>query len=457
MKKYLNFLLSFFCLLILNQPYFLFGDDCSERCASSKCQTDSKTFFRTRSAIEDVSFFLGLNQYNYYRKYFTPCSSDYDADEENIHVAAGVFFEKSRPNAKNNLGRFFFSGGADQNNEAAEPNTTESIITVSPERKIIGAYFDYHQDFCFCDGLWLDAKFAIYQATHNLHAQEKNLTTVSSTECTPLGFLSSDELNFGRIPTCKLKKSGFDDIEIKLGYYFYNCIERGYAGLYASALLPIASKPTAEFLFEPLVGRAHWGIGGGLNAAHSIYKSENKSLTLLTDFSYQYLLKGNELRSLDFKEGQLTRFMAANTRSNITPAVPAINLTTLNLDVAPRGVINFWLASHLQYCQWHAEAGYNLWWRQSEKICFKKCQQTNFDSLGIVDDGTFIPLTLNNLDLTSTSHPKTLTNKVYLALSYDAQTCNRTINIGLAGSYEFSRNINSMEQWGVWGNIETSF
>ena len=453
MKQNLNFLFYFFCIFILNQSNFLIADNCNTRCASSKCKTDSKTFFRTRSAIEDVSFFLGLNQYNYYRRYFEPDACD--SQDERVHIAAGAFFEKSHPNARNNVGRFLFSGGSntDVSVDCAIP---ESVITVMPERKIAGAYFDYHQDFCCWSGLWVDAKFAIYEATHSFNAKERNICNVSPTDCTALCFLSSDVLKFGRIPTCKLKKTGFDDIEIKLGYNFVNCRENGYFGIYASALLPTAAKPTAEFLFEPLIGRGHWGIGAGINFARNIYRSENTSLTFLTDFSYQYLFKGNELRSLDVKSGQLTRFMAANIRNNIPTAVPAINHTTLNLEVEPRGVINFWFASHLQYCRWHVEAGYNLWWRQSEKICFKKCQTNSFNNLGIFDP-EFIPLTLNNLDLASTSHPQTLTNKIYLALSYDVQTCCRPINIGVAGSYEFSRNINSFEQWGVWVNLETSF
>jgi len=451
MKKYINFLLNIFYLIAVNQSSLLFTSSCNQ-CTSSDCQTDSKTFFRTRSIIEDVSFFLGLNQYNYYRRYFEPDACD--INDERIHFAMGGFFEKSRPG--NNMGRFFFSGGTTTSDETPDPGTVESIITVSPERSVAGAYFDYHQDFSCPNGLWLDVKFAIYQATHTLNAQECDLATTNTSACTPLCFLGSNALTFGKISTGKLKNSNFDDIEAKLGYYFYNCIEKGYLGLYASALFPIAPEPTAKFLFEPLVGRGHWGLGAGLNAAHIIYRSENTSLTLLTDVSYQYLFKRNELRSLDLKIGQLTRFMGTSTEGGTTGA-PAINFTTLNLGVTPRGVINFWLASHLQHCKWHVELGYNLWWRESEKICFPECEPTNFDSLGVSDSGTFIPLTLENLDLASTSHPRTLTNKIYLAISCDVETCGRPTNIGLAGSYEFSRNINSLEQWGIWGNIETSF
>jgi len=354
----------------------------------------------------------------------------------------------------------FFSGNADTTTPA-NAATIESIICIKPERKVGGVYFDYHQDFCFCINIWLDVKFAIYQATHNLHAKETLLSTVSATDCTPLCFLSSNLLQYGKLSTGDLKNVGFDDIELKLGHlkYFTNNAndKNGYLGIYGSVLMPIASRPSAEFLFEPLVGRGHWGFGAGLNAAKNIYKCENTSVTLLSDFSYQYLIKRCELRSLDFNAGPLTRFTAASTLTSTSPAVPATNLTTLNLDVTPRGVINFWLASHLQYCRCHAELGYNLWWRQSEKLCFRDaCPPTDFDSLGIIDDSlTFIPLTLDNLNLASASHPRVLTHKFYLGLSYDA-IC-KDVNIGLAASYEFSHDRNAFDQWGIWANIETNF
>ena len=357
MKTKINFLPKlFFLVTALSQPLFLFSDNCNKRCATSSCTTDSKTFFKPRSIIEDVSLFFGLNQYNYYRKYLEPCEpNDNYYDNRKTHLAVGIFFEKSHLTKNNNFGKFFFSGDADTE-ISSDSNASESILTVSPVRKVVGAYLDYHQEFCFCDNLWFELKAAVYKAMHNLHAKECVVSEITEDTCTPLSYLSSSLLKFGRIPTTQLSKTGIDDIEIKIGYN-YNCYDRGYIGLYASGLFPTADKPKACFLFEPLVGRGHWGVGGGLDAAYTFYRCENSSWALLTDLSYQHLFKGNELRSLDLIQGQLTRFMAANTETNTGQSVPVINLTTLNLNVEPRGMVNFWLASHLQRCRWHLEAG----------------------------------------------------------------------------------------------------
>ncbi|MDR3646016.1 MAG: hypothetical protein P4L22_00560 [Candidatus Babeliales bacterium] len=450
----------FLYIFVISLSFVSISLACESKCGISKCDSESKTFFRPRSAIEEVDFFLGLNWYNYYSKYFEP--NAYNLPDEDIHIAAGVFFQKSKNNHEHSLSNYFFPLTDDESNITPDPTDQqifESVLTLAPERKMVGAYFDYHQDFC--NNFWVDAKFAIYEATHNLRPCEKTLSTNPNFQdiCTPLCFLGSNQLNYGKVANQKLKALGFDDIEIKVGYNYYFCNNKGYLGLYGSGLIPIADKPSARFLFAPMVGRAHWGLGAGFDFGYSVYKSENKSVTFLADCSYQYLFRSTELRSLDFKLGPLSRFMAASTIGNTAESVPAINYTTMCLDVTPRSVVNFWTALHFQRCRWHAELGYNLWFRQAEKVCFKDCQKPPFDGLGlgVYADTTFIPLAFENLDLASASHSQVLTNKVYLALSYDTKICQRDMNIGIAGSFEFTKKINAVEQWGIWGNFETSF
>lgn len=419
--------------------------------SSENCSSFSRTFFRTRSVIEDVNFFLALNQYNFYQNYFVPCC--YASINKNAHISIGAFFEKTQ-NSK--IGNYFFPGCAEANKETETESFESIIMSLEPERKIVGVYFDYHQDFCFLNGIWFDIKTAFYEATHNLNANELVLNSIDNIEaCSPLSFLSSEELLYSRIPTCKLKKKGIDDIEIKLGAFLLNCPDYGYyLGIYSSFLIPTAPKPNAEFLFEPLIGRGHFGIGTGSNAAVSIYKSENSSITLLTDCSYQFLFNNEETRSLDFKAGGLTRYILASPQNNRQDLTPAVNLTTLCLNVEPGSTINIWAALHFQYSKLHTEFGYNYWWRNKEKISFQKNQKDRIDlDIGIFIDDEFIPINSNNLDLNSASHPSTSTNKVYLALAFDV-CC---INFGIGATYEFSNNIKAFDQWGLWGNLQISF
>lgn len=250
--------------------------ECNNGTCTSACPLESKTFFRTRSIIEDVSLFLGLNQYNYYRKYFEP--NDFDCNKSQKNIVTGIFFQKSEPNNQRDVAHFFFPGSNVDQTPNPQSGQIESVVTISPRRRTVGVYLDYHQDFC-CHGMnfWFDIKGALYQAAHSLNAQETILSTDSTLEdaCTPLEFLNSNNLKFGKIANCTLTRLGVDDVELKFGYYFLNNIDGGYyEGFYGSLLIPTASKPNSRFLFEPLVGRGHTGLGIGFNGGFSSVKAD---------------------------------------------------------------------------------------------------------------------------------------------------------------------------------------
>ena len=522
MKKFYIIIISYFLLFNLfhENPIVACNrntscnlqNDCNIDCGTSKPCSGSKSFFRPRSLMEDVVFFNGLNEYYYHRKYFEPDNIKRD-EAPRIHIARGVVFEKSRNNSKHNVGKYFLpnnknavsvreNGSGDLGSlwfKVIAPDSLayESTITFCPERSVFGGYFNYRQDFDCIGGLWLEAQMALYRVEHRLHAVEKvtnrNALGTIRGASTVLEYLSNNDLKYGKIKNC-LEHPNFDDIQLKLGYDFFACPEKGYyLGVYGSALIPTADKPTAEYLFEPLVGRGHWGLGVGLNAGYNAYSCENHSLAFLGDFSYQHLFKGTELRSFDFKrQGQWSRYLRLARRDSPAVSFPAINLTTLPVKVEPRGVANLWVAAHYQFCSMHFEVGYNLWWRQAEKVCLKrnKCpirdpfaggnvgifgmgnvctpttastanisQGKTFTGTGnvVVNDATFTPLSLDDLDLSSAAQPRILTNKVYASFSYDLNFFCRPISLGVGASYEVSKDKNAFDQWGIWGNFETSF
>lgn len=487
---------------------------CENNCASSKNACTSKSFFRTRSAIEDVSLYFALNNYYYHRRYFEPTDTRWTDTEQRIHLARGVFYENTVRDKDHNLAKYFLpnhkckasvreDGSGDIGSLwfrviAPAGSSYSSEISLCPTREVLGSYIEYRHDFECLNGLWLDVKLAMYMAKHNLNACErltdpaiKGTLPKAHTVLQDMGARSND-LKYGKIVNAR-EQISFDDLQIKLGSDLYHSPEDGYyLGFYLSTLFPIASKPTAEYLFEPLVGRAHWGLGVGFDAGYLLWERPTKSLALMVDFSYEYLFKGTELRSLDFKaNGPWSRYLRVARRDSPAVSYPAINFTTLPVSVEPRGVINFWTGLHYQHCDMHFEVGYNLWWRQSERICFntKNCETQRFNSLnlGIFDlantcnptsastaniseglttsgtgnvvqsDPTFVTLNLNDLDLASTSHPKTLSNKFYAAFAYDWCFFCRPISVGVGASIEFANNITALKQWGVWGNLETSF
>lgn len=509
-------------------------------------QGDSRTFFRPRSAIEDVSLFLGLNNYNLYSKFYAPHESNCEQDNQTVFIAAGAFYQKSTKGEK--LARYFLpnnkscasikeDGSGDIGSlwfELIAPGKSlyDSTFTLRPERSIVGAYFNYHQFFCCNQRLWLDVKMAAYQAKHKLRPCE-NVSTgpgIVPGISNALDYLSSDTLCFGKIGNCTSKVTGFDDIEVKLGYEVYTC-DRSQISLYASGLIPSANKarPHARHLFEAIVGRGHGGVGGGFNGGINFWDCGDSSLALMADFSYQYLFKRCECRSFDLcANGDWSRYLKvinnntpplddmtiymdriSPTLNTMTDSRPAINYLTQSTEVTLRSVIDFWTALHYQHCNWNIELGYNLWWRQSEKVCIKRrdgdlgvgifnlnntppaptyVYSTDIQTPGTASTATisqsrtlngtgtnnvltdlaitpasngialptFIQLNTANFNLTSASHPSCLTNKIYGALSYDIRRSCVPFNVGLGGSYEFADR-KALSQWGVWGNFQVMF
>src|SRR5665647_1858413 len=71
------------------------SESCEIECASSKQCSGSKSFFRPRSIIEDVSMYFGLNNYYFHRKYFEPTELE-TCEPQNTHLARSVFIQQTR-------------------------------------------------------------------------------------------------------------------------------------------------------------------------------------------------------------------------------------------------------------------------------------------------------------------------------------------------------------------------
>lgn len=475
------------------------------------CKEGSKSFLMPRAVIEDVSLYLGLNNYQLYRKHYGLHNGS--PDDQRIHVVRGLFYQHSLkgdkigsyflPNDKNTINIKENVAGSDVNSlwlDVITPigDTYSSTLTLCPSRMIWGGYFSYHQDFdC---GSWLEFDFAVYEAKHHLNPRqvltgEKVLGNIPGA-ATALQYLSSNALDYGRITSYKSERIGFDDILAKFGYdHFFECID-GHLGGYLTTILPISSRPIGKQMFEAVVGRSHWGLGAGINTAYKIYETSNRALMWMADFRYEYLFKNHQIRSFDLtKNGNWSRYMRGATEAEPAQTFPLIDVLTQDVAVTPRGTINFWTALHLQHCKWHAEVGYNLWFKQAEKICYTptKCGANCFygsayqgnvtlaNNVGVFDianacnpttasaarinsttesaisDPTFTPITVSDINLSSGGTPSVLTNKFYLAGAYDFTFWHRPFNIGLSASYEFGSTKGAINQWGFWGNINCEF
>jgi len=206
-----------------------------------------------------------------------------------------------------------------------------------------------------------------------------------------------DPIKFGRITDCKLTKVSIADIHASLGWNF-KTDEDYHLGLFAHLVVPTGTRPSATYLFEPIVGNGkHWELGLGLTGSYIFWRSEeycDRYVGIWLDGTFTHMFKAHQCRSFDFCHKPNSRYMLlAQMGSNDDPVIygyddsvdsepvaasykyknnliPAINWSTLNIDVK----INFQadIVLKLGYVRenWTFDLGYNLWARTGEKFCF---------------------------------------------------------------------------------------
>jgi len=155
--------------------------------------------------------------------------------------------------------------------------------------------------------------------------------------------------------------------------------------------------------------------------------------------------------------------------------------------VTPRDTAQLFAAVHCQSGSWNGELGYNLWWRNSEKVCICKelpngygifdfnsicTQDTTTASKAEIQQGfgndlihtykpvksddTFISIKASDMNPLSAAHPRALSNKIYGIINYDFNFFDNFATLGLGGSYEFGKDLAAMSQWGLWLNCGCS-
>jgi hypothetical protein len=279
----------------------------------------------------------------------------------------------------------------------------------------------------------------------------------------------------GKLSCCACTKGGLDDIQLKLGYDFYT-EHANRLSPYGVATIPTGARPTSQWVFEPLVGSKQGSFGFGCNGSYTVCRNEN--LTLLADVKYRYVCNSEECRSFDLcKNGDWSRYLLISTASEPLNSKPGINLFTLPVTVTPGSTIDAWLALHYQQCNCDIEIGYDFWWRQKERLSLDACIAPGFgiqtfslftptvtsaSNAGIcqtapgagsnvtVSDPTFVTLTTQDLDVDSASHPRAISQTLYIDIGYTLERKCASFLCGLGFSYEIATNKNALTQWTIW-------
>jgi hypothetical protein len=429
-------------------------------------------------AIELVPFYSKTTKSEDLAKYFMYCG------KTEFQVNNEVAIASQPPVVNREIQALHFNIGAHITDGAV--STFSSTISFRPHQSISGLGITWRQYiYPNCEKKWwLELSGPVYHVKNEMRLKETNKTGTPDpaynqdmTEAFK-GGTDDRDIKFGKINGAR-KKTGFADLEIKLGYDVV-CEDAYRADFWLGALVPTGNKPKAIYVFEPIIGHnKHWGIIGGAHYGVKLWSDCDRSLNWEVAFAGKYLFKNDETRMLDLKFRPWSRYMLIYADQTAAAAHDMTNgseVFTRKLQVTPRfqGDIN----SAFVYtgCSVQAEVGYNFWARQAEKVRLDKAWQEGPAVAEIINNGqinrlsnigtdnrsagiaysTDTRIKESDLDLASATHPAAESHTIYGALGYRWDCWCWPTLVGFGGSYEFSAVNTAANRWSIWGKLGIS-
>jgi hypothetical protein len=456
----------------------------------------SKTFFTPRSFSDDAvkqNVFFESHLHGtrpFLKSYFNP-------DQSVVGFAASGFYQQSQNDLA--LAQYFLlgnkgdlvvreDGGGDINSDwinlSSPSNTFNARFSIRPKREVAGALLSfYHELFKISPGLWVRVCMPIVHVKHSVQLREFDNIGASATG-TILNITQAFNQSawaYGKINTAPMSRVGLDDFEARLGLNFFNKKHKVF-GFYLLGHFPFGEAPSAQYIFEPAVGSNHWGVGGGLAGRLELGKLRDAHYFLVGNVKYKYRFRADELRSFDLRtNGSWSRYLQLARSSSPSTSLNGINHLTRAMSVRPGSLVDAMLGLNMRRSSLSFEAGYNVWWRQAERVKLAQEWDSAAESLGVFDlpnlgitgnsandnarlglasftsDGLFKLLRKEDLYLDSAAAPLAFTHRVYAGVSLDYKFFKRSASIGLGGSYEHSQSNGALAQWDVWANSVISF
>ena len=290
-------LIFLMALLFINKDAF---GDSSENKSLDKCQYPSSVYI-PRQATFDPVYQYALN---YEKKNITNKDWKY-------FFSASLFGTKS---TGKNLDNYF---NIDKKNElqVREDGTGDidslwfkvissivpftfysSKLNMHPQRSTFGALLGFDVNLSdYCNNTRLEFFTSIINARHKINLCESFVPgSNGARDYSGTGILSKykdmkesfndDERIYGKISSRTLKKTGLDDIQIKLMKLFEH--QENQHSVYLLFGIPTGSGTRSQYLFEPLVGSKHFnlGIGGTFNKnITNVFSKRKKPATPLVE------------------------------------------------------------------------------------------------------------------------------------------------------------------------------
>ena len=240
--------------------------------------------------------------------------------------------------------------------------------------------------------------------------------------------ISFQELKNAKMSGDRLVKTRLGEIRTAIGWSF---IRPDYhAGFNGQIAAPTGLRPKGEFLFEPMVGNAHyWELGFGVNGHYTFWNNEEdtRRYSLYVDINVAHLFKTNQTRTFDLQNKPLSRYMLAMEMTS--PAVnllgggtapsaqfnndylPVANFSTLKCNVSIAVQADIVLMANLTAGNSSFDLGYNFWGHTRENVSVRAVESIDANRYALKGTGQlfgFVQGTTNSVALSATESGATI-------------------------------------------------
>lgn len=405
-------------------------------------------------------------------------------------------------------------------NEDLYLNQFSSKVSIRPEFKRFGTVLRAFKSFSYCSHqFWFDVVLPFVQVQTDLKLKEFDIQNEFATRDDIPTFVINDDVaantrierptastmlngaealnnpawKYGKFKQGTQKIAGLADITLRLGYLPIKN-EQLIWNIYSNFVIPTSYKPKSENVFEPILGNgAHFGLGFGTSLDLEIFADACYQSHFTTNFEYAYLFRNTQVRSFDLiPNGEWSRYLlvfsptgAPLSGENKTPT-SGINVFSDRMHVTPQSEINWTSALNFDVKGWSFHVGYNLWWRQKEKVRLEKSWDKqvaimhfpvnggavapftleSFSTATIKDHFLGVPGALNagadpsivlvkaeDINLDSAAHPSVIGHKIFGTIGYTLQWACQPIDLLMGGSYQVNENMKTVQDWSIWMQV----
>lgn len=261
----------------------------------------------------------------------------------------------------------------------------ESVITFAPSKKVWSSTLNLYATWS--DNWWIFSSLPIMHMTTDMRLQEvvKNDGGGASADLTDFNIaglyqyatmkeaFASSAMKYGKINGPR-SKTGLSDCVLKIGKDYRDSQKKGYIRPFVGMVIPSSDKPTAEYMFEPILGNGkHAGFISGYELGKQFESHPHYTLSVDGMMQITYLLPNHQLRSFDPAGKPWGRYMAmfANDVDKVNERYSfGINECTQKVKVEPgmRFVSNVTFSLHRN--QSIFRCGYQTTVHATERVAF---------------------------------------------------------------------------------------